>query len=144
MNRKMIFMLFSIMWGRIQEQTTNFEHLVHETWPRTCGRIVFKFYKKANEVRKSWKLSRCQDIICGGCDKKIEEVSHKFVTYNAYHLVGLFAKSWNFFGDSSVCKHRTWQFTRNLRNFLSQPPHMISWHLNKFHDFQTSFAFYRI
>ena len=26
-------MLFSIMWGRIQDQTTNFEHLVHETWP---------------------------------------------------------------------------------------------------------------
>ena len=46
MNGKMIFMLFSIMWGRIQEQTTNFEHLVHKTWPRTCGRVVFKFCKK--------------------------------------------------------------------------------------------------
>ena len=63
----MIFMLFSIMWGRIQEQTTNFEHLVHETWPQTCGRVIFKFYKK-------------------------------FVTYDAYHLVALFTKSWNFFG----------------------------------------------
>ena len=25
------------MWGRIQERTRNFEHLVHETLPRTCG-----------------------------------------------------------------------------------------------------------
>ena len=67
----MIFMLFSIMWGRIQEQTTNFKHLVHETWPQTCGRVVFKFYKKANEFRKLWNLSRCHDIICGGCDKNL-------------------------------------------------------------------------
>ena len=70
-NGKMIFMLFSIMWGRIQEQTTNFEHLVHETWPRTCGWVVFKFYKKANEVQKSWNLLRCHDIICGGYDKNL-------------------------------------------------------------------------
>jgi hypothetical protein len=144
MNGKMIFMLFSIMWGRVQEQTTNFEHLVHETWPWTCGQVVFKFYKKANEVRKSWNLLRYQDIICGGCDKKIEEVSRKFVMNDAYHLVGLFTKSWNFFGDFSVCKHRTWQLARNLLDFLSQSPHMISWHLDKFHDFRTLFVFYRI
>ena len=51
---------------------------------------------------------------------------------------------WNFFGDVSVCKQCTWQLMRHLLNFLPQPPHMISWHLIKFHDFRTSFAFYRI
>ena len=59
MNGKMIFMLFSIMWGRIQEQTTNFEHLVYETWPRTCGRIVFKFYKKQTIEN----LETCRDVM---------------------------------------------------------------------------------
>ena len=58
MNGKMIFMLFSIMWGRIQEQTTNFEH-VHETWPRTCGRVIFKFYIKQT---KSENHETCQDV----------------------------------------------------------------------------------
>ena len=48
------------------------------------------------------------------------------------------------FGDVSICKHRTWQNSRNLRSFLSHPPRMISWELDKSHDFQTSFAFYRI
>ena len=60
MNGKMIFMLFSIMWGRIQQQTTNFKHLVHETWPQTCGRVVFKFYKKQT---KSENHETCQDVM---------------------------------------------------------------------------------
>ena len=34
-----------------------------------------------------------------------------------------------------VSTHRMLQLSRNLVNFLSQPPHMISWHLDKFHDF---------
>ena len=70
MNGKMIFMIFSIIWGRIQEQTTNFEHLVHETWPRTCGRVVFKFYKKQT---KSKNHETCQDVmIVWGLQKKFE------------------------------------------------------------------------
>ena len=143
MNGKIIFLLFSIMWGRIQEQTTNFEHLIHETWPRTCGRVVFKFYKKQ---MMSENPETCQDVMISYVEAviKIWECFAQVVTYDAYHLVGLFTKSWNFFGDSSVCKHRTWQLVRNLLKFLSQPPHMISWHLDKFHDFRTSFAFYRI
>ena len=59
MNGKMIFMLFSIMWGCIQEQTTNFEYFVLETWPRTCGRVVFKFYKTQT---KSKNHETCQDV----------------------------------------------------------------------------------
>ena len=143
MNGKIIFMLFSIMWGCIHEQTTNFEHLVHETWPRTCGRVVFKFYKKQT---KSENHETCKDVMISYVEAviKIEEVLRKFVTYDAYHLIALFMKSWNFFGDSSVYNHRTWQLARNILNFLSQPPHMISWHLDKFQDFWSSFAFYRI
>ena len=78
----MIFMLFSIMWGRIQEQTTNFEHLVHETWPRTCGRVVFKFYKKQT---KSKNHKTCQDVMISYVEAviKIWEGFAQVVTYDA-------------------------------------------------------------
>jgi hypothetical protein len=49
-----------------------------------------------------------------------------------------------FFWDTSVYKHRTWQIVRNLLNFLPWPTRMISWDLDKSHDFQTSFAIFRI
>ena len=64
------------MWGRIQEQTTNFEHLVHETWPRTCGRIVFKFYKKQTKFENH---ETCQDVMISYVEAviKIEEVLRK-------------------------------------------------------------------
>ena len=143
MNGKMIFMLFSIMWGRIQEQTTNFEHLVHETWPRTCGRVVFKFYKKQT---KSENHETCQDVMISYVEAviKIWEGFAQVVMYDACkpkNLLRSFMISWR---DRQGGKHRTWQLARNLLKFLSQPPHMISWHLDKFHDFRTSFAFYRI
>ena len=82
MNGKMIFMLFSIMWGRIQEQTTNFEHLVHETWPRTCGRVVFKLYKKQT---KSENHETCQDVMISYVEAviKIWEGFAQVVTYDA-------------------------------------------------------------
>ena len=78
----MIFMLFSIMWGRNQEQTTNFEHLVHETWPRTCGRVVFKLYKKQtkSENHETWEdvmISYVEAVI------KIWEGFAQVVTYDA-------------------------------------------------------------
>ena len=60
MIRKLIVMLVSVMRGRIQERTRNFGHLVHETCPRNCVWSVFKFYKKTNEVWKSWNLLRCR------------------------------------------------------------------------------------
>ena len=56
----MIFMVLSVVWGRIQERTQNFEHLVHETWPWTCGRIVFKFYKMQT---KSGNHETCRDVM---------------------------------------------------------------------------------
>ena len=41
-------------------------------------------------------------------------------------------------------RHRTSQLARKLLNFLPQPLHAMTRHLNKFHDFRTSFAFYII
>ena len=140
-NRKMIFMLFSIMWGRIQEQTTNFEHLIHETWPRTYGRVVFKFYKKQT---KSKNHETCQDVMISYMETviKIWEGFAQVVTHDACKPKNLrrsFMISWR--GDEVVSIVRD-KLTRNILNFLSQPPHMISWHLDKFQDFLSSFAFY--
>jgi len=65
----MIFMLLRPMWGLIQELKENFEHLVHETWPWTCGWIIIKFcYKKQT---KSENYEICHDIIRGGSGKKL-------------------------------------------------------------------------
>ena len=55
-----------------------------------------------------------------------------------------FTTLWNFFGDASICKQDTCQLLRIFPNFLPQSPHMISWYHDKSHDFQSSFAFYRI
>ena len=41
-------------------------------------------------------------------------------------------------------RHRTSQLARKLLNFLPQPLHAMIRHLDKFHDFRTSFAFYII
>ena len=84
-------MLLSPFWSLTREMKRIFEHFVQKTRPRTCGRMVFKFFKKkANKVWKPGDLSRCDDIIRGGCGKKLRrfrtichvrclqtEVSHK-------------------------------------------------------------------
>jgi hypothetical protein len=45
MNAKKIFILLNTSGGLIQEQTRNFKHHVHETYPQTCNPVIFKFYK---------------------------------------------------------------------------------------------------
>ena len=79
----MIFMVLSVVWGRIQERTRNFEHLVHETWPRTCGRIVFKFYKMQ---MKSENHETCRDVMISYVEDviKIWEGLVHIITYDAY------------------------------------------------------------
>ena len=42
------------------EMKGNFEYLIHETRPRTCGRIVFKLYKKQT---KSENYEISQDLM---------------------------------------------------------------------------------
>ena len=71
------------MWGRIQEQTTNFEHLVHETWPQTCGRVVFKFYKKQTKFEN---YETCRDVMISYVEDviKIWEGLVQVITYDAY------------------------------------------------------------
>ena len=101
-------MLFSIKWGRIQDQTTNFEHLVHKTWPWTCGRVVFKFYKKQT---KSENHETCQDVMISYVEAviKIWEGFAQVVTYDACKPKNFrrsFMISWR---GRRVGKHRTWQ-----------------------------------
>jgi predicted Fe-S protein YdhL (DUF1289 family) len=43
----------------------------------------FKILKNANEVQKIQYLSMSQDIICGGCDKKLSEFCN-FINYDVY------------------------------------------------------------
>jgi len=47
-------------------------------------------------------------------------------------------------GDVLVCKHRTWQRARNFFKIFPRHTHTIWQQLDKFHDFQNSFAFYTI
>ena len=60
MNGKMIFMFLSPIWGIVEKFKGKFKHLVHKTWPPTCGWIVFKFYKKQ---MKSENREICRDTV---------------------------------------------------------------------------------
>ena len=81
----MIVMLLSVVWGRIQERTRNFGDLVHETWPRTYVRSVFKFYKKQTTYENH---ETCWDVVISYVEAMIkiwEDFVH-VVTYDAYKL----------------------------------------------------------
>ena len=64
------------MWGHIHEMEGNFEHLFHEHWPRTSGRIVLKFCKNQTES-ENHKICRGIMISYAEAKKKIEKVSDK-------------------------------------------------------------------
>ena len=61
----------------------NFEHLAHEPWPRTCGRIVLKFYKKQTKI-ENYKI--CPGIMISDVEAvvKIIEGFEQVVTYALY------------------------------------------------------------
>jgi hypothetical protein len=59
MNGKILFVLLSVVWGRIQEHARNFERLVQKTRPPTCERMVFKLYKMQT---KSENHETCRDV----------------------------------------------------------------------------------
>ena len=134
-NGKMIFMFFSIMWGRIQDQTINFEHLVHETWPRTRGRVVFKFNKKQT---KSENHETCQDVMISYVEAmiKIWEGFAQVVTYDACKPKNLrrsFMISWR---GRQGGEHRTWQTCAKPPQFFYHSLHI--W----YHDISTSFKIF--
>ena len=111
MIQKMIVMLLSVVWGRIQERTRNFGHLVHETWPRTCVRSVFKFYKKQT---KSENHETCWDVMISYVEamiKILEDFVHA-VTYDAYKPGHLYIVRdnvheifWNFYHSLHIWYH---------------------------------------
>ena len=79
-----------------------------------------------------------------GCSLLIENVSKSnsnLTTIVTPNLTEYFSTFWNFSRDPLVCKQRTWWIARNLLNYLPQPPHSISWHLDKSHNFWPSLHF---
>ena len=80
----------------------NFRHLVHETWPRTCVRSVFKFYKKQT---KSKNHETYWDVVISYV-KAMIKISEDFVhvvMYDAY-------KTWHLYMWYQISD--TWQGTR--------------------------------
>jgi hypothetical protein len=59
-SKKMIFVIFSACWGRIQELTWNFERIVPRTGRGTCGKSVFKLYK----IQRSLKMTKLVEVSC--------------------------------------------------------------------------------
>ena len=99
---------------------------------------VFLIIYNANKVRKSRNLSRCRVIACRGCGKKFRSfrASCDVRCLKPRHLRHM----WRCLGF----RHRTSQLARKHLNFLPQPLHAMTRHLDKFCDFRTSFAFYII
>ena len=79
----MIYMLLSPIWGIVEEFKGKIEHLVHETWPQTCGGIVFKFYKKQMKYENH---EICHDIVLSYVKTVVKnwEDFSKVDTYVAY------------------------------------------------------------
>jgi hypothetical protein len=60
---------------------------------------------------------------------------------NVSHLTTYFITLWKFIGDVSLWKALYMKNIPKSFKFLLQPSHMISWDIDKSHNFQTSFAF---
>jgi hypothetical protein len=80
---KMIFMLSSLSWGRIQEQTINFEHLVPEACPRTCGRVAFKLYKRQT---KSKNHKTYRDVMISYVEAMIKKLRSYHESFHVRYL----------------------------------------------------------
>ena len=135
MNEKMIFMLFSIMWGHIQEQTINFEHHVHETWPRTYGRVVFKFYKKQT---KTENLETCRDVMISYVEAMIKKLRRFRASLSRTMLTTSSASSRNHETSSEILRFAS-IVRDNLHETFSNFYHSLHiW----YHDIWTSFMIF--
>jgi hypothetical protein len=76
-------------------------------------------------------------------EKILNSNSNLIITLTS-NLTASFSTLWNIYRNVLICKHGTWQNVQNSFKFLSQPSHIISWHIGKSHNFQTPFAFFRI
>ena len=87
----MIFMIFGVCWGRIQELTWNFEHLVDVTWRGTCGKSVFKLYKIRT---KSKNDKTCRGVVLSHVESMVKnwEGFEQVVTSDAW--VCIHAANW--------------------------------------------------
>jgi hypothetical protein len=69
-NAKLIFMLLSTCYNFIQKQTINFEHHIHETWPRTCDLVALKLYKTQSKLENH---ETCQDAMISNVEVVIKK-----------------------------------------------------------------------
>jgi hypothetical protein len=79
-------MILSVLWGRIQGQTWNFKHLVHETWPPTYVRFDFKLYKMQTKFKNH---ETCRDVVASHVEAviKIWECFEQVVMHDAWSPV---------------------------------------------------------
>ena len=101
--------------------------------PEKCFKIIWSPY----EVQKSRNLLRCHVISCVGYGKKLRMFR---ASCDVRCIKPRHRNLWRCLGFT----HRTSQLARNILNFLPQPTHAITWHLDKFRDFRTSYGLYII
>jgi hypothetical protein len=99
--------------------------------------------KITKRVQKIVKISQEMIFVLYCIYKKNLKWNSKSTFKLSPNLIEYFSNLINFSGDDPICKQCTCQLCRNTLNFLPQPSRMISWQLDEFRDFQTSFAFYR-
>jgi hypothetical protein len=130
-------------WDLIKKKIRNFKLLVHETWWRTSCPVIFKMYK--NQIW-SETYETCWDVIIshGEAVIKIWWGFAKVRTYDAYKFKVLRRGVWFYVKHNYLPSIVDVKFSWNLIQILSQCPHMITWHLDKFHNFPTKFVFYTI
>jgi len=81
-----------------------------------------------------------QSIVSIGYTKSFELKPNSIVTVTQ-NLKESFFSSMELLGRCFVSQAMQWQLLRNLLNFLSLTPLMISWYHDKSHEFKTSFVF---
>ena len=85
---KLTFMLLSPIWFNVEDLKRKFKYLVRKTFPGTCDRIGFKFYKKQMSYENH---DICHDIMISYVDAVIKNWDSfaKVVTYVGYEIKNL-------------------------------------------------------
>jgi hypothetical protein len=113
----------------------------------TLGYSAKIFLKKTNKYQMIFKnyQNLTKDILyCLLPMKKYLTSKSTTTLTSTLNLPGSIRSIWNFFTHCLIWTQCTWQLGRIILQFLSLFRYMKWWHRDKFHDFQTSFAIYRI
>jgi hypothetical protein len=112
------------------------------SWTSWCNKVPFRYLFRA----------LCDDVqLCNHCVREFLILARTWFAFGLPSKTGCDNKpSWSsheimkLLWRSKVCTHSSWQLSWNNVKILSEPLHMISWYLDKFHDFLTLFVFYII